>query len=78
VLEELQRAEGKVTISVLVRIDPKGAVDTAKVVASTGEPSPSRSYMRLASLNAARQWRFRPATAAGKPARSESTLVFSF
>src|SRR5207253_669699 len=45
VLEELQRAEGKVTISVLVRIDPTGAVDTAKVVSSTGEPSPSRSYI---------------------------------
>jgi len=78
VREELQRAEGKVTISVLVRIDPKGAVDTAKVVSSTGEPSPSRSYIRLASLNAARQWKFRPATAGGKPAPSESTLVFSF
>jgi len=78
VREELQRAQGKVTISVLVRIDPTGAVDTAKVVSSTGEPSPSRSYIRLASLNAARQWKFRPATAAGKPAPSESTLVFSF
>jgi hypothetical protein len=53
-------------------------VDTAKVVSSTGEPSPSRSYIRLASLNAARQWKFRPATAAGKPAPSESTLVFNF
>jgi hypothetical protein len=78
VLEEAQSAESNVKISVLVRIDAAGKVDTAKVVSSTGEPSYSRSYMRLASLNAARQWKFRPATAAGKPIPSESTLIFSF
>jgi len=61
-----------------VRIDAAGTVQSAKVLSSTGEPSPSGPYIRLASLNAAREWKFRPATAAGKPAPSESKLVFSF
>jgi hypothetical protein len=78
VLEEMRAAQGKVTISVLVAIDAAGRVQTAKVVSSTGEPSGSGSYIRLASLKAAQEWKFRPATSAGKPAPSSSTLVFSF
>jgi hypothetical protein len=78
VLAEMKDAKGKVTISVLVRIDSTGRVSSAKVVGSTGEPSPSKSYLRLASLNAARQSRFRPATTGGKPQPSVSTLVFEF
>ena len=78
VVEEAQSAHGKVSISVSVAIDATGSVQTAKVVSSTGEPSGSGSYMRLASLNAAKQWKFRPATAGGKPTSSSSTLVFNF
>jgi hypothetical protein len=76
VLGEMRNA-GKVTISVLVGIDAAGAVQTAKIVSSTGEP-PSGTHIRLASLNAARQWKFRPATAGGKAVASELTLVFNF
>jgi len=78
VLAEMQKAEGKVSISVLVSITPQGTVQSAKVVGSTGEPSQSGSYMRLASLKAAREWKFRPAMVGGKPSASELTLVFNF
>jgi TonB family protein len=78
VLDEMRRAQGKVTISVLASIDANGSVRSAKVVSATGEPSPSGSYLRQASLNAARQWKFRPATVEGKAIASELTLVFTF
>jgi hypothetical protein len=77
-LKELRNAKGKVTISVLVSIDAAGRVDDAKVVGATNEPSPSGEYLRLASLNAARQWRFRPATANGHGVESHATLTFTF
>jgi TonB family protein len=78
VRNELRAARGKVTVSVEVSIDTAGKVDGAKVVSSSGEPSFSRSYIRLASLSAARQWRFRPATADGKAVPSQMTLQFTF
>jgi hypothetical protein len=78
VADEMRHATGKVSVSVLVGIDAAGGVDTAKVVGSTGEPSPSGPYIRLAALNAARQWKFRPAEAAGRPTPSKLTLLFSF
>ena len=78
VMNEMRAAGGKVTVSVLVSIDAAGTVNNAKVVASSGEPNPSGPYIRLASLNAARQWRFRPATADGKNVASQMTLLFSF
>ncbi len=78
VLEERRNATGPVTMSVLISIDATGTVRSAKVVSSTGEPVPSGSQMRLASLNAARQWKFRPATVAGKATPAELTLVFHF
>jgi TonB family protein len=78
VIREMRAAKNKVTVSVLVSIDPAGKVDDAKVVSSTGEPSPSGPYIRLASLAAARQWRFRPATADGRSVASQMTLLFTF
>jgi hypothetical protein len=78
VVSEMRAAKGKVTVSVLVSIDAAGKVDDAKVVTSTGEPSPSGPYIRLASLAAARQWRFRPAMADGKAVPSQMTLLFTF
>jgi hypothetical protein len=78
VLEEMRSAKGVVTISVLVNIDADGKVSTAKVVSAAGEPSPSGSYIRLAALNAARQWRFRPATERGRAVPSALTLAFAF
>jgi hypothetical protein len=78
VVEEMRNAKGLVTMSVLVNIDAAGKVDSARIVAATGEPSPSGSHIRLAALNAARQWRFRPATAGGRAVPSTLTLPFSF
>lgn len=78
VMEEMRAAKGKVTVSVQVSIDSTGRVDDATVVSSTGEASNSGPYIRLASLNAAREWRFRPATKDGRPAPSHMTLLFTF
>ena len=78
VLDERRNAKGGVTISVLLRIDAAGAVETVKVVSSAGESGSSGSHLRLAALNAARQWKFRPATAGGKPVPAELTLAFTF
>jgi hypothetical protein len=78
VRREMRAAGGKVTVSVRVSIDAAGRVDDAEVVSSSGEPSPSGPYIRLASLNAARQWRFRPAMADGRPVASHTTLLFTF
>ena len=78
VVREMQAADGKVTVSVLMSIDHTGRVDDAKVVASTGEPTANGPYLRLAALSAARQWRFRPAIADGKPVPSQVTVLFTF
>jgi hypothetical protein len=75
---EMRQAKGAVTVSVQVSINADGNVDGAMVLSSTGEPSPSGPYIRLASLNAARQWKFRPATAGGSRVPSKSKLVFDF
>jgi TonB family protein len=75
---EIRQARGKVSVSVLASIDRSGIVQSVKVLSSTGEPSPSGPYIRLAALNAARQWKFRPATAEGRAISSQMTLVFNF
>jgi protein TonB len=78
VAREMAAAQGKVMVSVLISIDAAGKPEDAKVLASSGEPSNSGPYIRLASLAAARQWRFRPATTNGKPVPSEMTVLFTF
>ena len=75
---EIQQAKGRVTVSVQVSIDSGGKVDGAMVLSSTGEPSPSGPYIRLSSLDAARQWKFEPALRAGSRVPSKTTLVFDF
>ncbi len=75
---EIQRASGAVKVTVQVSINAAGNVDGAVVLSSTGEPSPSGPYIRLASLDAARRWKFRPATEGGHPVPSKTTLVFDF
>jgi TonB family protein len=78
VTEEMRNAKGEVLISVLVSIDAAGKVDSAKIVGANGEPKPSGEHLRLAALNAARQWRFRPATSGGRAVPSTLTLAFRF
>jgi TonB family protein len=78
VLHELQQAKGRVTVSVQVSINSAGKVDGAMVLSSTGEPSPSGPYIRLASLEAARQWKFEPALRGGSRVPSKTTLTFDF
>ncbi len=75
---EMRKAKGAVTVSVQVSINAAGNVDGAVVLSSTGEPSPSGPYIRLASLDAARRWKFRPAAERGRPVPSKTTLVFKF
>ncbi len=75
---EMRKARGAVTVSVQVSINAAGNVDGAVVLSSTGEPSPSGPYIRLASLDAARQWKFRPAIRGGSRVPSKTTLVFDF
>jgi hypothetical protein len=75
---EMRAAKGKISVTVQASIDSAGTVQGVKVVSSTGEPSPSGPYIRLAALNAARQWKFRPATAGGKAVPSQTTMVFNF
>jgi TonB family protein len=77
-IREMQAAQGKVMVSVLISIDAAGKVDDAKVLASFGEPEGGGPNIRLASLAAARQWRFRPATANGKAVPSTITVLFTF
>ena len=74
----MRAAKGKISVTVQASIDSSGTVQGVKVVSSTGEPSPSGPYVRLAALNAARQWKFRPATAGGKAVPSQTTMVFNF
>lgn len=78
VAEELRQASGPVTISVLVRIDATGRVEAAKIVGATGEPESGSTHIRLAALNAAREWRFRPAMTDGHPVPSTQTLAIAF
>jgi TonB family protein len=78
VIREMRAAPEKVMVSVLISIDAAGKVEGAKVLASSGEPGDGGPNIRLASLAAARQWRFRPATANGKAVPSEMTVLFTF
>jgi len=73
----MRSAKGQVLISVLVSIDAAGKVDSAKIVGAANEPQHG-DHIRLAALNAARQWRFRPATSGGQAVPSTLTLAFNF
>jgi hypothetical protein len=78
IIREMGAAREKVMVSVLISIDAEGNAENAKVVAASGEPGDGAPSIRLASLAAARQWRFRPARANGKPISSEMSVLFTF
>lgn len=58
-------------VDVKVSIDESGNVSRAQVLSQAG-------YLAVASLNAARQWRFTPARKRDKPVPSEMVLHFRF
>ncbi|MEW6127483.1 MAG: M56 family metallopeptidase [Acidobacteriota bacterium] len=59
------------TVSVEVTIDEQGEVISAR--ATSGHP-----MLRDAAVDAARQWRFNPATLRGEPVKVSGTLTFNF
>ena len=65
------RAVGSGLVIVEVEVDRNGGVRAAAVVRS-------RPGFDTAAVNAARRWRFRPATRDGQPVRSMVYLVFGF
>jgi TonB family protein len=69
----LRTIRGKVRIGVQVTIDPSGAVTDAKL----DSPSGSDYFDRLA-LDAARRWKFKPASDAGHDAQSTRLVRFEF
>lgn len=65
--------QGKVKLSVRVRVDPSGSVVGAKL----DSPGPSEYFAELA-LRAARRWKFEPAKVDGQAVSSEWILQFEF
>ena len=64
---------GKVPVSIWVTVDPGGNVSNASV----DSPGPSKYFAKLA-LQAAQQWRFKPAQVKGQAVSSEWVLRFVF
>jgi serine/threonine-protein kinase len=64
---------GKVPVSIRVTVDPGGNVSNAAV----DSPGPSKYFAKLA-LQAAQQWRFKPAQVKGQAVSSEWVLRFVF
>jgi serine/threonine-protein kinase len=64
---------GKVPVSIRVKVDPDGKVSNAAV----DSQGPSK-YFAKAALQAAQQWRFKPAQVDGKAVSSEWVLRFVF
>ncbi len=63
------------SVQIRVVIDAKGLVERADVEkASPGTPQ----GLIQASLDAAREWRFQPATSGGRPVQSDHIVVFNF
>jgi TonB family protein len=69
----LNTIRGTIRVTVKVAVDPAGNV----VEATLDSAGPSKYFAGLA-LEAARQWKFRPAEVAGGRDRNERTLEFSF
>jgi TonB family protein len=65
--------QGKVRLSVRVRVDPSGSVVSAELES----PGPSKYFAELA-LRAARLWKFEPAKVDGQAVSSEWILRFEF
>jgi TonB family protein len=64
---------GTIVVKVKVAVDPSGSVTDATLAL----PGPSRYFANLA-LQAARKWKFVPATADGSNASDLRTLIFEF
>ncbi len=64
---------GKVDVGIRVAVDPRGNVSNA----TFDSPGTSRYFGKIA-LQAAQQWKFKPAQANGQPASSEWILQFEF
>jgi len=67
-----QRQKAKGVVSMLIVVGPDGSVSKADV---TETPDPS---INAACIEAARQWRFKPGTRAGKPVSFKLKLPFRF
>ncbi len=61
------------TVHVRVKIDAQGAVSEAKVIGEAENPA-----LEWAALDAARKWRFKPASRNGRAVASEVTIPFRF
>ncbi|MEO8592803.1 MAG: energy transducer TonB [Candidatus Solibacter sp.] len=75
--EAANSLKGEAAVSVLMSVSELGEVTLARVSASTGSPS-DRNDLAVASVIAAKQWKFRPGTLNGKAAPSEYTAHFTF
>jgi TonB family protein len=64
---------GTIKVRVKVRVDPSGNVTGANFVTV----GPSQYFARL-SMDAARQWKFKPSVSKGQTVPSEWTLLFEF
>jgi hypothetical protein len=78
VREALRRASGPVTVNVRVAVDAAGKVHNTEVVSITGNMPGGALVVRSAAQNAAREWKFRPASLNGKNVPGELVLSFKF
>jgi TonB family protein len=68
-----QTIQGKIKVTVRVQVDPGGSVSNARL----DSPGPSMYFANLA-LQAARQWKFKPAQVDGHAVASTWILRFRF
>jgi TonB family protein len=70
--EEARRAKYQGSVLLLVLVDSEGSVREVRVIRSLGLGLDEKA------VEAARQWKFKPAMRAGKPVPSTTTIEFSF
>jgi TonB family protein len=78
VREALRRANGSVTVNVRVYVDANGKVKNTEVVSITGNMPGGALVVRSAAQNAAREWKFHPASLNGKNVPGELVVSFKF
>jgi TonB family protein len=69
----LRTIHGTIKVQVKVNVDPSGKVSGAKIITA----GPSKYFARL-SMDAARQWKFKPPVSHGQSLASQWTLLFEF
>jgi hypothetical protein len=72
-----QQMVGSLTVEVRVKVDANGEVVDA-VATSTNKNNKMSGYLENRSAQAARLWKFEPATLNGKKVASETTIEFKF